>query len=196
MTPSMSSITAASTDEQVKTLMQSWVETMVVGLNLCPFAAPEVRQQRIVYTVSDAEHSQDAVRDFLQALAHIQDNDESVVSTTLLSFKQTAADFDDFLDLLDYCQQLLEEAGLEGVFQLASFHPRYCFSGVEEDDITNWTNRAPYPTLHLIREGQMARVLMHYDNPDEIPERNMALMESLGKAGLIARFPPLAEYWQ
>ena len=92
------------------------------------------------------------------------------------------------------CQSALESAGLEGVFQLASFHPQYCFAGVDPDDITNWTNRAPFPTIHIIREGQMSRVLVHYKTPEEIPERNMALMEKLGREGLIERFSPLGIY--
>lgn len=176
-------------------LTQAWVEAMVVGLNLCPFAAPEVRNQSIRYAVSAAETLPAAAQSFLDELQRIQSTAETELSTTLLSFSHMAADFDEFLQLLDICQELLFEAGLEGVFQLASFHPQYCFEGVAEDDISNWTNRAPFPTIHLIREGQMARVLTHYQNPDEIPERNMALMASLGKSGLIERFPPLAAYW-
>lgn len=181
--------------EQAQQLTQDWVEAMVVGLNLCPFAAPEVKNNLIRYAASDAESVESAVKDFLFELDKIQNSEEEELSTTLLAFTQVAKGFEDFLDLLDICQQYLEQSGLDGVFQLASFHPQYCFSGVEETDITNWTNRAPFPTIHLIREGQMSRVLTHYKNPDEIPERNMALMEQLGKEGLIQRFPPLAKYW-
>lgn len=181
--------------EQAASLTQQWVEAMVVGLNLCPFAAPEVRNETIRYAVSGAEGIEPAVQDFLQELAHIQGQEESDLSTTLVSFTQTAQTFEEFLDLLDLCQAVLENAGLDGIFQLASFHPEYCFAGVDADDITNWTNRAPFPTIHIIREGQMSRVLVHYKNPEEIPERNMALMDKLGRKGLIERFPPLADYW-
>lgn len=181
--------------EQAASLTQQWVEAMVVGLNLCPFAAPEVRNETIRYAVSGAEGVEPAVQDFLQELAHIQGQEESDLSTTLVSFTQTAQTFEEFLDLLDLCQAVLENAGLDGIFQLASFHPEYCFAGVDADDITNWTNRAPFPTIHIIREGQMSRVLVHYKNPEEIPERNMALMDKLGREGLIERFPPLADYW-
>ena len=181
--------------EQAASLTQQWVEAMVVGLNLCLFAAPEVRNETIRYAVSGAEGVEPAVQDFLQELAHIQGQEESDLSTTLVSFTQTAQTFEEFLDLLDLCQAVLENAGLDGIFQLASFHPEYCFAGVDADDITNWTNRAPFPTIHIIREGQMSRVLVHYKNPEEIPERNMALMDKLGREGLIERFPPLADYW-
>ena len=180
--------------EQAPVLTQQWVEALVVGLNLCPFAAPEVRNDTIRYAVSHSDSLDGAVQDFLSELQRIQSSEETALSTSLVSFTETAVTFDSFLDLLDRCQDALEEAGLEGVFQLASFHPQYCFAGVAADDISNWTNRAPFPTIHIIREGQMSRVLVHYKTPEEIPERNMALMEKLGRDGLIARFPPLAEY--
>ncbi len=180
--------------EQAPVLTQQWVEALVVGLNLCPFAAPEVRNDTIRYAVSHSDSLDGAVQDFLSELQRIQSSEETALSTSLVSFTETAVTFDSFLDLLDRCQDALEEAGLEGVFQLASFHPQYCFAGVAADDISNWTNRAPFPTIHIIREGQMSRVLVHYKTPEEIPERNMALMETLGRDGLIARFPPLAEY--
>lgn len=180
--------------EQAPVLTQQWVEALVVGLNLCPFAAPEVRNDTIRYAVSHSDNLDGAVQDFLAELQRIQSSEEAALSTSLVSFTETAVTFDSFLDLLDRCQNALEDAGLEGVFQLASFHPQYCFAGVAADDISNWTNRAPFPTIHIIREGQMSRVLVHYKTPEEIPERNMALMEKLGREGLIARFPPLAEY--
>ncbi|PIE25220.1 MAG: hypothetical protein CSA60_01530 [Neptuniibacter caesariensis] len=184
----------AFTAVQAVDLTQQWVESIVVGLRLCPFAAPEVRQDTIRYATSSAEDTEIALQDFLQELARIQGQTEEQLSTTLLIFTHTAVEFAAFLDLLDLCQAALENAGLDGIFQLASFHPQYCFAGVAEDDISNWTNRAPFPTIHIIREGQMSRVLMHYKNPEEIPERNMALMEKLGREGLIKCFPPLAAY--
>jgi len=180
--------------EEATQLTQQWVEAMVVGLNLCPFAAPEVRNNGIRYTASHASELDVAIQDFLNELQHIQNSKEAELSTSLISFTGTAVDFYSFLDLLDMCQDALEDAGLDGVFQLASFHPHYCFAGVGANDISNWTNRAPFPTIHIIREGQMSRVLMHYKTPEEIPERNIELMKTLGRDGLIARFPPLANY--
>lgn len=181
--------------EQAQALTAAWVDAMVIGLNLCPFAATEVRNQTVRYATSTSQGLEEAGADFLQELERIQNSPEEKISTTLICFTEYAQQFDTFLELLDLCQYLLEESGLDGVFQLASFHPEYCFEGVEPDDISNWTNRAPFPTLHIIREGQMSRVLAHYKNPDEIPLRNMQLMEDLGRDGLIKRFPPLAEYW-
>ncbi|WP_067868028.1 DUF1415 domain-containing protein [Neptuniibacter marinus] len=182
--------------EEAATLTQQWVESIVVGLNLCPFAAPEVRKRAIRFSVSHATELDVAIQDFLNELQHIQNCKESELSTSLISFTETAIDFYSFLDLLDMCQDALEDAGLDGVFQLASFHPQYCFAGVDADHISNWTNRAPFPTIHIIREGQMSRVLMHYKTPEEIPERNIALMETLGREGLIERFPPLEKYFE
>jgi hypothetical protein len=168
---------------------------MVVGLNLCPFAAPEVRNNSIRYAKTEADNLEAVLGDFLHELDRIQCAEEEALSTTLLMLTRIAESFDDFLEILDLCQALLEQTGLEGVFQLASFHPQYCFADVDEQHISNWTNRAPFPTIHIIREGQMARVLTHYKNPEEIPERNMALMQQLGREGLIQRFPPFADYW-
>jgi len=182
-------------DQQVEQLSRQWVEQMVVGLNLCPFAAPVVRNDSIRYAISEALEPEALVADFLQELDLIQQLDEQELSTTLLIIPQMLEQFDDFLDLLDICQQLLEEAGLDGVFQLASFHPGYLFEGVEEDDLSHWTNRAPFPMIHIIREGEMARVLMYYKDPEQIPERNMDLMRQLGRDGLVKQYPPLADYW-
>lgn len=117
------------------------------------------------------------------------------MSTTLLITPQLLGDFDDFLDLLADAEALLEQAGVDDLFQIASFHPRYLFAGVPADDISHWTNRAPYPTLHLIRQDEMSRVLASWRDPEQIPERNIARLRSLGRAGLLAQFPPLAEYW-
>ncbi len=175
-------------------LTRLWVEKMVVGLNLCPFAAPEIHRDSIRYAVAVGNSVDEAIKSFLEELILIQESPEEKLSTTLVIFPSGQEDFEDFLDLLGLAEDCIEQAGLEGLFQLASFHPGYLFDGVAENDITNWTNRAPFPVLHIIREGQMSRVLSSYKTPEEIPERNMELMESLGRDGLIGHFPPFADY--
>lgn len=177
------------------TLTRAWVETMVVGLNLCPFAAPVVKQDSLRYSVTDAATDEVVAAGFLDELDLIQRSDEKSVATTLYIFPNATADFYDYLDLLHTCERLLDQAGMSEQFQVASFHPGYLFAGVDQDDLSHWTNRSPFPMLHIIRENQMSRVLAHYKDPDAIPERNIALMHELGKAGLIERFPPLADYW-
>lgn len=173
---------------------RQWVESIVVGLNLCPFAAPVVRHNTLRYVVSGSLSTEDLASDFLQELNLIQDADEKEIATTLLIMPRAVSDFYDYLDLLAYFEKLLEKAGLSGIFQLASFHPAYLFAGVASDDLSHWTNRSPFPMVHIIREGQMSRVLMHYDNPEEIPERNIRLLRELGREGLLKHFPPFAEF--
>ncbi len=176
-------------------LTRQWVDQIVIGLNLCPFAAPDQRAGRVRYAVSEATTEAQAVAEFLRELETIQQSDETSVATTLLVYTQTAQDFHRYLDLLDLCQFALERAGLEGVFQLASFHPEYCFAGVDPEDISHWTNRSPLPMIHIIREGQMSRVLARYKDADQIPVRNIARLEQLGREGLLGQWSELAHYW-
>ncbi|WP_432471376.1 DUF1415 domain-containing protein [Amphritea sp. HPY] len=180
--------------ESVTSLTRRWVETMVVGLNLCPFAAPVVQDESLRYSVSTAIEREALVADFLQQIEAIQQSDEAEIATTLLIVPRMLQDFYDYLDTLALFEELLQDAGLEGVLQLASFHPGYLFGGVDENDLSHWTNRSPYPTFHIIREAQMSRALTHYKNPEQIPERNMQLLRDLGRQGLIERFPPFADY--
>ncbi len=180
--------------DQVRALTERWVEVMVVGENLCPFAAAVLKREQLRFAVSRACSAEAVARDFLQELALIQQAPEDEIATTLLILPAALGDFYDYLDALAQCEALIAEAGLEGVFQLASFHPRYRFGGVPADDISHWTNRSPYPMFHLLREGQMSRVLQHYPDPDAIPERNIAHLRALGREGLIRLFPPFADY--
>ncbi|SIS39799.1 DUF1415 domain-containing protein [Neptunomonas antarctica] len=182
------------TCEEIVALSRQWVETIVVGLNLCPFAAPVVRNDTLRYAVTDAESMEALASNFLQELNLIQEKEEKEIATTLVIMPRAVSDFYDYLDLLAYFEDLLAKSGLSGVFQLASFHPAYLFAGVEPDDLSHWTNRSPFPMVHIIREGQMSRVLTHYDNPEEIPERNIKLLRELGREGLVERFPPFADF--
>ncbi|MCZ4282893.1 DUF1415 domain-containing protein [Kiloniella laminariae] len=181
--------------ENAGELTRLWVEQMVIGLNLCPFAAPEVRTERLHYVVVKADTEEQGYLGFLEELSNIAEAGEEEYSTSLMVFSQSLADFDDFLDFLSLAEEAIEQSGLSDVFQLASFHPRYCFEGVGQEDLSNWTNRSPFPMLHLIREGQMSRALASYSKPEEIPQRNMQLLRELGREGLVKRFPPLASYW-
>ncbi|MBY4676534.1 DUF1415 domain-containing protein [Marinobacterium arenosum] len=180
-----------ATPETVIKQTREWVEAVVVGLNLCPFAAPVVRQQTIRYAVSEAVDEEVLLQDFLRELHLLQQSDEEQIATTVLSFSRALQCFDDYLDLLAVMEGLVEQAGLDGVFQLASFHPDYLFDGVDAEDRSHWTNRSPWPAVHIIREGQMSRVLMHYKDPEQIPERNIELLRSLPEERLRELFPHL-----
>jgi hypothetical protein len=160
-----------------------WLERAVIGLNLCPFAkAPHVKGQ-IHYAVSEAkglEGLRDELIEELQALAQRPAEERE---TTLLIVPHMLRDFLDFNDFLDEADSAVQELDLEGEFQVASFHPEFQFADTEPDDITNYTNRSPYPTLHLIREASIDRAVEAFPEAEMIYETNMATMEKLGHAG-------------
>lgn len=163
-----------------------WLERAVIGLNLCPFAkAPHVKGQ-VHYAVCSGGGRREllaALRTELQALAAADPNERE---TTLLIVPDQLADFLDFNDVLDDAEALLDELGLAGVLQIAPFHPRFQFAGTEEGDITNATNRSPYPTLHLIREDSIDRAVQAFPEAEAIYEANMQTLRRLGPEGWAA----------
>ena len=163
-----------------------WLERLVIGLNLCPFAAAPYRQERIAYTVSDAEAPEAIYLAFLGALQSLVEADPREQETALLILSRGLRSFDDYLDMLALCEQALVEAGLEGRVQVASFHPDYRFADAPQDDPANFTNRSPFPMFHLIREDGLAAALESYPDPAQIPERNMRRLRALGIAGIRA----------
>jgi len=148
-----------------------WVEKTVIGMNLCPFARPVVEAGRVRWAVSDADDMETALADFANELARL-DCDKDI-ETTLFMLPRIGAEFDDYLDLLALADMLLIDLGYEGVYQLASFHPHYQFEGADANDPANYTNRSPYPMLHLIREDSLARAVAAHPDPASIPERNI-----------------------
>jgi hypothetical protein len=173
----------SSSDEDIVLAMQTWLERAVIGLNLCPFAKAVHVKGQIHYAVchvTDAEALREALSAELDALMA---EDAAVRDTTLLIVPDMLADFLDFNDFLAEADDLLDELGLEGIVQIASFHPDYQFGGTAPDDISNYTNRAPYPTLHLLREDSVERAVEAFPEAEAIFERNMQPLESLGRAG-------------
>lgn len=158
--------------------VQQWVAEVVVGLNFCPFAHREVEKERVVYRDSAAQSVEAALTDLADAMQELLEHED--IETTLVVLSQGFEDFDDYLDLLDYAQLTLRELNLEGVLQIASFHPDYQFADTAEDDASNYTNRAPFPVLHLLREASLAKVLARYANPEAIPERNIEVARAQG----------------
>lgn len=167
-------MTAIPEIEQTK----QWLEQVIIGLNFCPFAKKEFVNQTIHYHASENEQLKSALVEFLAQCNYLHDKPE--VETSLLIYMQGFRDFNRFLDLVDDANQLLVIHGFEGIFQIATFHPEYCFADADYDDASNFTNRSPYPTLHLIREQSMERVLKVYKNPEAIPENNILLAEKKG----------------
>lgn len=155
-----------------------WLERVVIGLNFCPFARPVFEQGKIHYQVSDAQSLECCLEDLIAEAERLDKQAE--LETTLLIYEKALPDFDDFLDVVEIANDLMFEQGYEGVYQLASFHPDYCFADSDEDDPANYTNRSPYPMLHLIREKSMEQALAHYKDPESIPETNVQLAREMG----------------
>lgn len=169
--------------DEVQAAIQQWLQRAVLGLNLCPFAHEPVRHGRLRIQVSAATHSEDLLRELEEELVLLRDADPGVLETTLLVVPDMLADFDDYNDFLPIADLSVRMLGLDGVIQIASFHPEYRFSGVAPDDITNYSNRAPYPCLHLLREASISRAVAGMSDPDAIYRRNMAVLVQLGEEG-------------
>lgn len=160
-----------------------WLERAVIGLNLCPFAKAVHAKGQIRWVVSTATTPAQLLDDLRTELLHLSHADPAAVDTTLLIHPQVLGDFLDFNDFLGDAQALVDDLDLEGVLQVASFHPDFQFGDAEADDITNATNRAPYPTLHLLREDSIDRAVAAFPDPESIYEANMATLRRLGPQG-------------
>jgi len=155
-----------------------WVEQVVIGLNLCPFASKPVKENRVAYIVaSDA-----SMERHLQQLADcFKQLDSSIdIETSLLIFPDSYPSFDDYLELLHLSNLLLDDLRYTGVYQLASFHPAYCFENSDVDDAANFTNRSPYPMLHIIRESSVENAVANFEGIEQLPERNVSTLRELG----------------
>jgi len=169
-------------DDEIIAAVKRWVQSFVVDMNLCPFAKRELTRNRIRFATTAAK-TDEALLMALQAELELIDSD-SAIETTLLISVNLLQDFDDYNQFLDYTDNLLRQTGFEGIYQIASFHPHYRFEGTGPDDAENYTNRSPYPMLHIIREESLARAIAESANVDQIPARNIALMNDLGQVRL------------
>jgi hypothetical protein len=175
-------VTAPSSNAAIIAETRSWIQKAVIGLNLCPFAKAVYVNDRIRYCVSKA-HSEDVLlTDLTRELLAFQVAHPSACETVLLIHPHTLTHFLDYNDFLDVADGAVESLGLTGVIQIASFHPRYQFAGGDPDDIENYTNRSPYPMLHLLRESSVERAAASQD-VDVIPERNIETLRRLGLDG-------------
>jgi uncharacterized protein len=165
---------------------QAWVERFVIGLNLCPFAGAVAAQGRVRYTVSAARDIDVLYNDLLTELMLIIEADPDVVETTVLVHPLVLQDFEEYLDFLEIVEEALEDADLEGVLQVASFHPQYQFEGVDADDVSHYTNRSPYPMLHILREDSLTGAIDSHPDPDGIPARNVEKLREMGLERVLA----------
>lgn len=161
-------------------LVRRWVERLVIREGLCPFAARPMAEGRVRIVCSSAVDPDGVYRDVLAELDQLLAVDTQSIETTLLAVPSALADFDAYLDVLGACEEALQELGLEGQLQIASFHPRYRFDGESENDPSQFTNRSPCPVFHLIREESISRALQKWPDPDSIPRRNQQRMRELG----------------
>lgn len=167
-----------ATDLEIIEATRRWVEQVVVAFNLCPFAKRELVKDRVRFVVSKAKDEATLLDELAHELALL--NVDEAVETTLLIHPQVLQDFYHYNDFLEAADELLVDMNLEGVYQVASFHPDYQFGGTEPDDVENYTNRSPYPMLHLLRENSLSEAIDNYPEVDLIPERNIDCMNEQG----------------
>ncbi|ODN42931.1 DUF1415 domain-containing protein [Piscirickettsia litoralis] len=160
------------------TATQNWLEQVIIGHNFCPFAVREFKRNSIRYLVNTDKKIAAMLETLVLECKYLDTHPQT--ETTLVIFSTGVSQFERFLDLLDLANALLIKQGYEGIYQLASFHPDYCFADADLDDPANYTNRSPYPTLHLIREASLERVLEKVAAPAAIPERNISHARELG----------------
>lgn len=172
------------TEDELIERTRCWIDRFVVRMNLCPFARRPLAAEQVRFVVC----SSSSLETILQALAaelFLLENDSSI-ETTLLILPAALASFEDYNAFLDLCDGLLRETGLDGVFQIASFHPRYRFADTPDDAPENYSNRSPFPMLHLLREASVARAVAEHPAIDSVPVENIAALRSLGEDELRA----------
>ncbi|MFT6733454.1 MAG: hypothetical protein ACJAS9_001642 [Polaribacter sp.] len=155
-----------------------WLENVIIEFNFCPFAKREFVNQTIHYEVSDSDDLESRLTD-LESQFKLLDSDNAI-ETSLLIFPNYLETFFDYIDFLTMANELLIQLNYEGIYQLASFHPDYCFEDVKQDDASNYTNRSPYPIIHILREKSLESALEQFDKPEDIPERNISFARAKG----------------
>ncbi|MCW3478971.1 DUF1415 domain-containing protein [Neisseriaceae bacterium JH1-16] len=162
---------------------RAWVEKAVIGLNLCPFAKAVYVKDQVRFVVSEAKHIDALIDDLVAELERLAEANPEKLDTTLLIHPYVMTDFLDFNDFLEVADSVVAELKLEGELQVASFHPQFQFEGTAPDDIENHTNRAPFPTLHLLRESSIDRAVEAFPEAESIFEKNIDTLNALGHEG-------------
>lgn len=165
--------------------VKAWLQETVIGLNLCPFANREWQKKSIRFQVSPANSEQQLLQDLVIELALLKK--EPSIETTLLIHPDVLQDFETYNQFLDFADQMIEAMNMSGQYQVASFHPHYLFADSEPNDAENYTNRSPYPMLHILRESSLERAIQAHGNTEQIPEDNIALMNKLGASEMARR---------
>ena len=181
----------SSNTELITREVEDWLNDVVIGLNLCPFAAKPMRNRQIKTFVSYAETEETLLQDILEQLLELESTSSEKIDTTLVVVPNMLSDFYDYNLFIDWIEALLRQQNWQSIFQLATFHPNYCFGGTDPEDAENLTNRSPYPIFHLLREDSMEKVLKHYPDPESIPDKNIERVESLSESEKQQLFPYL-----
>ncbi len=177
--------------QEIEQQVRNWLEQVVIGLNLCPFAAKPYQAKQIRFVVSPSLEQEKLLIELATELTLLSQKEPCEIETTLLIIPNMLESFEDYNQFLNHVDALIEQLNYQGIFQVASFHPNYQFGGTQPDDAENLTNRAPYPILHLIREASLERVLKHYPNPEQIPENNIHRVSNLTEQEKQTLFPYL-----
>jgi len=170
----------SDTEQTIIQQTKKWVEEIVIDLNLCPFAAQPFKNDTIEYVVITGDSTEQHLQQLADNLRLLDDN--SSIETSLLIYPRAYQNFDDYLHWLDYANHLLDDLNYTGCYQLASFHPDYRFAGSTKNDASNFTNRSPYPMLHLIREHSLATALANYPDIEQVPKNNIKKLQEIGYA--------------
>ena len=170
-------------NEKIIDSTRHWLTRAVIGLNLCPFAKAVYVKDQIRYAVSEARTFEDVLAEIETELKYLAETDPDQTDTTLLIVPHALANFAEYNDALHFADTLLKQLRMEGELQIASFHPNYQFDDATPDDIENFTNRAPYPIFHLLREASIEHAVEAFPDAADIYERNMATLRRLGRTG-------------
>jgi hypothetical protein len=182
----MENLLPATDPERILRETRAWVDRAVIGLNLCPFAKAVQAKGQVRYVFSDARDDQSLLDTLCSEMHYLAEADPARLDTTLIVHPGVLADFADYNDFVDAADAAVEELGYAGVLQVATFHPQYQFAGTDPDDVTNATNRSPYPCLHLLRENSVERAVAAFPDPEAIFDNNMRTLEALGEQGWAA----------
>ncbi|MDF1758891.1 MAG: DUF1415 domain-containing protein [Legionellaceae bacterium] len=162
----------------IKQQTMNWVKGFIIEYNICPFAKKVVNNKSLSIEVLDTQDLEEALQSLVSCIKALESSNS--IETTLLVFPTYLRDFFEYLDFTYLAERLLQEQGYEGVYQLATFHPKYCFADVDENDVSNYTNRSPYPMIHIIRESSIDKAIELYGNTELIPEKNIETMNRIG----------------
>jgi hypothetical protein len=183
----MSAINSSLVEKHIR----AWLQSFIVELNLCPFARPLIADPALRINICETNNVEQLHYAFLSELDLIQQSSEGEIATSLLVMPNTLYSFEDYLDFLGDAEAMLEELGLDSTIQLASFHPQYLFEGEDKNSASHFSNRSPYPLIHFLREDMVTAALENVDMPQQIPERNIALLEGMGRETVAARWNAL-----